>query len=93
MKSDDPGHERRRASERADDTVQTKLREATERCRRITQRCAAVGGAGLRRPTPGGTERVDPRRLRDVRPPPPAEEPEDAVARLIALVLRDRRGA
>lgn len=92
MKSDDSGDDHR-ASERADDTVQTKLRKATERCRRITERCAAVGGPGLRRPTPGGVERVDPKRLAKVRPPPPAREPEDPVARLIALVLRDRGGA
>lgn len=75
---------------REDETVQTKLKRASERCRRVSQQCSS--SRGLRRPTPGPTEIIDPRRLERVQPAPRVEEEiADPISRLIALVLGPNR--
>jgi hypothetical protein len=68
---------------RKDETVRTTLQRASDRCRRVSQRCVD----SVRRPTPGGTDSVDVERLRRIRAPEQEPDEVDPIDRLIARIV------
>lgn len=79
-----------RSKQREDDTVRTILDRASRRARTVSQRCTRVVRPGVRTPTPGTIEEVDPEKLEKIREAPKDAEREDTYEQGLAASLRLR---